>query len=181
MSKDGGERGKRAGMDQAQEAANAHWWQCMLECGKIIAKRKPYFITDDIVRLCRSRHPNARTHEKRAIGPLMRELCNLGCCVTTNSWIKSTQTQCHRRPMMLWQSLISSATYQNGVTTMTGYLVNTRTKRKFEIIKIDRDKNLLTLRGETGGVFDEPYDKPRLKELGYQYVQKDEQQDGHVT
>jgi hypothetical protein len=60
---------------------------------------------------------------------------------------------------------------------MTSYLLNTRTNRAFEIIKIDRNKNLLTLRGETGGVFEEPYDKTRLKELGYKYVQKDEQQD----
>lgn len=60
---------------------------------------------------------------------------------------------------------------------MTSYLLNTRTNRKFEIVKIDRDKNLLTLRGETGGVFEEPYDKPRLKELGYKYVQNSEQQD----
>jgi hypothetical protein len=60
---------------------------------------------------------------------------------------------------------------------MTNYLLNTRTNRKFEIVAIDRKKNMLTLRGETGGVFEEPYDKPRLKELGYTYVQKDEQQD----
>ena len=64
---------------------------------------------------------------------------------------------------------------------MTSYLINTRTQRKFEIIKIDREKNLLTLRGETGGVFEEPYDKSKLKELGYQYVQKDEHQDGQAT
>lgn len=56
---------------------------------------------------------------------------------------------------------------------MTSYLINTRTSRKFEVVKIDRDKNLLTLRGETGGVFEEPYDKSKLKELGYAYVQKD--------
>lgn len=60
---------------------------------------------------------------------------------------------------------------------MTSYLINTRTNRKFEVVKIDRDKNLLTLRGETGGVFEEPYDKSRLKELGYKYVQNSEQQD----
>jgi hypothetical protein len=60
---------------------------------------------------------------------------------------------------------------------MTSYLINTRTKRKFEIIKIDRDKNLLTLKGETGGIFEEPYDKPKLKELGYKYIQNSEQRD----
>ena len=56
---------------------------------------------------------------------------------------------------------------------VTSYLVNTRTNRKFEIIKIDREKNLLTLRGETNGIFEEPYEKERLKALGYTYVQKD--------
>jgi hypothetical protein len=56
---------------------------------------------------------------------------------------------------------------------MTSYLINTRTNRKFEIVKIDRKKNLLTLRGETGGVFEEPYDKARLKDLGYRYIQQD--------
>ncbi len=60
---------------------------------------------------------------------------------------------------------------------MTSYLINTKTNRKFEIVKIDRDKNLLTLKGETGGIFEEPYDKLKLKSLGYQYAQKDEQQD----
>ena len=67
---------------------------------------------------------------------------------------------------------------------MTNYLLNTRTKRRFEIIGLDREKNMLTLKGETGGVFEEPYDKAKLKGLGYQYVQQsgasddaDEQQD----
>ena len=59
---------------------------------------------------------------------------------------------------------------------MTSYLLNTRTNRRFEIIRFDSEKNLLTLRGETGGVFDEPYDKAKLKELGY-IPQQDEEQD----
>jgi hypothetical protein len=56
---------------------------------------------------------------------------------------------------------------------MTDYLINVRTKRRFEIVGLDRDKNLLTLKGETGGVFEEPYDRPRLKELGYRYVRQE--------
>jgi len=67
---------------------------------------------------------------------------------------------------------------------VANYLLNTRTNRKFEIIKFDLDRNILTLKGETGGVFEEPYDKAKLKGLGYQYVQQsgasddaDEQQD----
>jgi hypothetical protein len=56
---------------------------------------------------------------------------------------------------------------------MTSYLLNTRTGRKFEIIALDKNKNLLTLKGETGGVFEEPYDKHKLKSLGYVYVQEE--------
>jgi len=63
---------------------------------------------------------------------------------------------------------------------MTSYLFNTRTNRKFEIIRIDREKNLLTLRGETGGVFEEPYDKAKLKGLGY-VPQQDESEDAKTT
>ena len=63
---------------------------------------------------------------------------------------------------------------------MTNYLFNTKTNRRFEIIKFDRDKNLLTLRGETGGVFEEPYDKAKLKGLGY-VPQQDESQDVEAT
>jgi hypothetical protein len=102
-----GEAGKREGMERAQHHADAHWWQCMLACGHAIARRRSSFVTDDIVKLCRDRHPNAATHERRAIGPLMRQLCSMGYCEPTNKWMKSTQAQCHRRPMMVWRSLIS--------------------------------------------------------------------------
>ena len=59
---------------------------------------------------------------------------------------------------------------------MTSYLLNIKTNRKFEILGLNREKNLLTLRGETNGIFEEPYDKVHLKELGYTYIQIDEKQ-----
>jgi len=63
---------------------------------------------------------------------------------------------------------------------MISYLLNTKTNRKFEIVKLDRETNTLTLKGETGGRFEEPYDKVRLKGLGYVYVREDGH-DGHTT
>jgi hypothetical protein len=74
-------------------------------------------------------YPGATTHEPRAIGPLMRAqmlaklkaigaefsttlvgevFAALGYCVPTANWIKSAQRQCHRRPMMIWQSLLKA-------------------------------------------------------------------------
>jgi hypothetical protein len=101
-----GEAGKRDGMDCAERAADAQWWQCMLEAAHAVAKRKPYLFTDDIVRLCRERHPGVFTHENRAIGPLMRACCRLGYFEPTQDWVESTQRQCHRRPMRVWHSLL---------------------------------------------------------------------------
>jgi hypothetical protein len=97
---------KRDGMDRAEEHANSHWWQCMLESAQAVAERKPFFTTDDVVALRRVRHPNATTHEARAIGPLMRQAAKLGYCEQTQDWVESTQPQCHRRPMRVWYSLI---------------------------------------------------------------------------
>jgi len=101
-----GEEGKKSGMDRAERAADTYWWQCMLESAKAVAERKPYFFTDDIVRWCQYNHPNASTHEHRAIGPLMRQVFILGYAVPTQDYVPSEQPQCHRRPMRVWYSLI---------------------------------------------------------------------------
>jgi hypothetical protein len=97
---------KRKGMRRAQYAADRRWWASMLESGKLVAQRKPNFTSDDVVLLCYARYPNASTPERRAIGPVMRALAALGYCVPTTSWAKSVQRQYHRRPMMIWRSLI---------------------------------------------------------------------------
>lgn len=77
----------------------------MLASGTQVALRKPWLYTDDIVAWCAEHHPNARTHEPRAIGPLMRELCKLGVIEKTASWVPSAQAQNHKRPMQVWWSL----------------------------------------------------------------------------
>jgi hypothetical protein len=104
--RDNGEEEKRKGMNRAQYAADRRWWASMLECGKIIAQQKARFTSDDIVLLCYARYPRASTPERRAIGPVMRALAALGYCVPTATWVKSVQRQCHRRPMMIWRSLL---------------------------------------------------------------------------
>jgi hypothetical protein len=105
MSTDGSD-GKREGMARAERSADPYWWSCMLESGREIALRKPYFFTDDVVGWCKEHHPNATTHEQRAIGPLMREMARREICEPTQDWVQSSQRQNHRRPMQVWWSLI---------------------------------------------------------------------------
>lgn len=103
---DSGEDGKRDGMERAERHADEHWWQCMMECAKQVAEAKPYLFTDDIVGLCKDLHPNASTHEHKAIGPLMRACCRLGYFEPTQDFVESSQQQNHRRPCRVWHSLI---------------------------------------------------------------------------
>lgn len=105
MSDDGSD-GKRDGMDRAERHADPHWWQCMLEAVKATAIEMLYFNTDDVTRRCQKDHPNASTHEKRAIGPLMKEACRLEYCEPTRSWKESTWAACHKRPKRTWTSLL---------------------------------------------------------------------------
>lgn len=43
---------------------------------------------------------------------------------------------------------------------------NQQTDKRYEVISLDKDKQVVTLRGEHG-TFQEPYDPARFKRLGY--------------
>jgi hypothetical protein len=101
-----GKRGKQEGMDRAEKHADPYWWACMLETCRAVALAKPFFFTDDLQALMRKRHPNATTHEMRAMGPIMREVYKLGYALPTPDWVESSQKQNHRGPKRVWYSLI---------------------------------------------------------------------------
>lgn len=50
-------------------------------------------------------------------------------------------------------------------------LQHARTKKQYEIVKYDKETNIVTLKGEHG-TFDETYDVPRFKRLGYTMVKQ---------
>jgi ribosomal protein L15E len=52
------------------------------------------------------------------------------------------------------------------------FFVNDETGRKFEVIKLDKEKGEITLKGEYAN-FVEPYDKDRFLRLGYKMVKVD--------
>ena len=101
-----GEGGKRDGMDRAKRHSDPEWYRCMLICAQEVARNRPFFTTDEVVKLKVYLFPNATTHEQRAIGPLMKDVAKLGYCVRTGDWHESSQAQNHRRPQRMWSSLI---------------------------------------------------------------------------
>ena len=101
-----GKAGKRDGMDRAELHADPEWKRIMLICVLEVAKRKPFFSTDDLERWRLVYFPNHTTHEHRAIGPIMREAAKLEYCVKTLDWVESSQKINHQRPMRVWFSRV---------------------------------------------------------------------------
>jgi hypothetical protein len=102
----GGGDGKRNGMDRAWRGADPEWIRVMLICALEVARRKPFFTSDDLERWRLEHYPNHTTHEHRAMGPIMREAARLGYCAKTQDWVESQQRVNHRRPMRVGWSLV---------------------------------------------------------------------------
>lgn len=100
-----GERRRDEGMGRANRAANPAWKACMYECIVVVARRKPFFTSDD-VEARRVRIGGPTTHENRAFGPLMMQAQREGICLPTDRFENSRRAMEHARPLRVWQSLV---------------------------------------------------------------------------
>lgn len=98
--------GKKDGMGRAERHADEHWWNCMLESAKAVAERKQWFQSKHVKAWCHKYHPNATTHEYKAMGPLMNKAASFGYCVPSLDYRASGQRNDHSRPQLVWISLI---------------------------------------------------------------------------
>jgi hypothetical protein len=101
-----GEQGKRDGVARAARGANPEWKRIMQICALAVARRKPYFTTDDVEYWQRAYYPNHTTREKRAMGPVMLDAARHGYCKTTTDFCKSSLASCNQRPKQVWWSLV---------------------------------------------------------------------------
>jgi len=46
---------------------------------------------------------DARTHEPRALGAVMKSLASAGLIVATDNWRQSIRPECHARPVRIWR------------------------------------------------------------------------------
>jgi hypothetical protein len=102
---DKGEEGKREGMARAHRAANPVW-KAFMQIGIVeIAKVKEFLTTNDLED--RRKELNGPvTHNKVAIGSLMRQAAKDGVIAKTSRMVESTEASSHKRPKRQWQSLI---------------------------------------------------------------------------
>jgi hypothetical protein len=100
-----GDDGKRDGMDRARRHCDPIWRRYADEAVIKAARHLTSLTTDDVVRLIPD---NIRTHENRALGPVMQAAAkdgviekdrkpNVNCATRKNN---------HSRPLQVWRSLI---------------------------------------------------------------------------
>jgi hypothetical protein len=93
---------REEGIRRADDHANPTWREIALLAVKTAAKSKGYLTTDDVWQ--RIRLTEYQTHEKRALGPVMRAAQKRGWIVPLDEWELSKRPECHRRPCRVWVS-----------------------------------------------------------------------------
>jgi hypothetical protein len=87
-------------------SANPEWTGLMYRIGVRIAHHMPYFTTNQMFDVLEQFDPDRvpYIHDRRALGPVMRNLNKDGVCVSTQQYQPATRRHC--APLLVWKSLI---------------------------------------------------------------------------
>lgn len=86
-----------------QEHANKEWFSAALKQVHWLCLSRKEFTTDDVHAVLD--RMDVATHEKRALGAVMREAAKKGWCRGTSNYTPSIRKEAHKRPLMIWESL----------------------------------------------------------------------------
>ena len=100
---------KKEAMDQAEINASLAWKAAAMAAIRDLAENNQEFVADDVWgRLNRKDAPTP--HEKRALGPMMRNACISGFISPTGRHQQSRQPLNHQRPVAVWESQLYRST-----------------------------------------------------------------------
>lgn len=98
--------------DEAVALVDAHaqpqWKQAAYEAVETLASRQVDLTTDDVWHFLRLHGLADGTHEKRAMGAVMRRAQSAGIIKATDNFRRSERPECHRNPKQVWASLLHS-------------------------------------------------------------------------
>jgi hypothetical protein len=100
---DNGELGKAVGMSRSYQHADPMWKAAAARAVVAAARRQPTLTADDVMALI---PPSLTTHEKRALGGIMRGAAVAGVIERTDRTVLCTRANCHRAPITVWKSLM---------------------------------------------------------------------------
>ena len=95
---------KSQSMEQVERNADDAWKADAKGTVRFLAQTRETFTTDDVWFVL-DKLPS-RTHERRAMGAIMRWAATAGLIHDTNAMVKSVRVDCHSRPIQVWRSLI---------------------------------------------------------------------------
>lgn len=102
---EGGERGKRDGMDRADTHAPQEWKWYAYQVLLRLCRRVPDLTTDDLYFAIQDEGYPPDPPEPRAFGPLMKRAASNGLIAQTDEFRKSDRAKAHRRPKQVWRVL----------------------------------------------------------------------------
>jgi hypothetical protein len=95
---------KQSSMAQVDDAANPIWKEAAYDAVVSVASEQPTLNADHVL----ARIPdNIRTHELRALGPIMRRAARDNIIIKSlRPWVFSARRSRHAAPLQVWDSLI---------------------------------------------------------------------------
>jgi hypothetical protein len=93
-------------IDRAGRHADADWMLTVANAILRVAQATREFTTDAIWSYLDRYHPQATTHDRRAMGAALRAARADGIIDPTGRYAISTRPVCHRNPKRVWTSLI---------------------------------------------------------------------------
>jgi len=95
---------KKAGMEASERGANPAWVASMMECIHKVCRCCRVFNSDYVMKFYTGKE---KTHDLRALGPLMRRAAKLGWCELADLPPRnSTRRTLHASPREMWRSRI---------------------------------------------------------------------------
>ena len=95
-----------AAIKQADENADEQWRADATHALLLTCHEQPQFTVDDVWITLAREYPEAKTHENRAMGAVMRRGRKMSWTKGTGQYIKSARSGCHMNPRQIWASMI---------------------------------------------------------------------------
>lgn len=94
-------------IERVREAASDVWKAEAFSAVAHVCRMRKEFTTDDVWALLDAREV-VGPREPRAMGAIMQRAVRAGLCASTDRTSKSRRVECHRRPMQVWESTVTS-------------------------------------------------------------------------
>lgn len=88
---------------RANRHADDQWKSLTFSIIRQLAESLPEFTTDHVWAWLQE-YPEIHTHERRALGSMMRETYKSGWIEPTDRYVNSQRPECHARPVKVWRS-----------------------------------------------------------------------------